>query len=48
LNTKPDDFREFAKRLRNIKKPSVAVISSKAAFEAAEKEGKVMMLTEVV
>lgn len=48
LNTKPDDFRAFAKRLRNIKKPSVAVISSKAAFEAAEKEGKVMTLTEVV
>ena len=48
LNTKPDDFREFAERLRKMNKPSVAVISSKAAFEAAEKDGKVMTLTEVV
>jgi Zn-dependent M16 (insulinase) family peptidase len=48
LNTTPDDFRAFAERLRSMKKPSVAVISSKAAFEAAAKEGKVMTLTEVV
>lgn len=48
LNTTPDDFRAFAKRLRNMKDPSVAVISSKAAFEDAAKDGKDMTLTEVV
>ena len=47
LNTTPDDFRAFAKRLRNMKDPSVAVISSKAAFEGAAKDGKQMTLTEV-
>ena len=48
LNTTPDDFRAFAERLRNMKDPSVAVISSKAAFEEAAKKGKEMTLTEVV
>jgi Zn-dependent M16 (insulinase) family peptidase len=48
LNTKPSDFRDFAERLRNMKNPSVAVVSSKAAFEAAAKEGKTLTLTEVV
>jgi len=48
LNTKPDDFRAFAERLRNMKDPSIAVISSKAAFEDAAKAGKEMSLTEVV
>lgn len=48
LNTTPDDFRAFAERLRNMKDPSVAVISSKAAFEDAAKEGKEMTLTEIV
>ena len=48
IGTKPDDFRAFAERLRKMKDPSVAVISSKAAFEAAAKEGKVMKLTDVV
>lgn len=47
LNTKPADFRDFAKRLRAMKNPSVAVVSSKAAFEAAAKEGKELTLTEV-
>jgi Zn-dependent M16 (insulinase) family peptidase len=47
LNTKPEDFREFARRLKNMKKPSVAVVSSKGAFEAAAKAGKVMKLSEI-
>jgi Zn-dependent M16 (insulinase) family peptidase len=48
LNTKPSDFRDFAERLRNMKNPSVAVVSSKSAFETAAKEGKVLTLTEVL
>jgi len=48
LNTKPSDFRDFAERLRKMKNPSTAVVSSKAAFEAAEKEGKSFSLTEVL
>jgi hypothetical protein len=48
LNTTPDDFRAFAERLRNMKDPSVAVISSKGGFDDAAKKGKVMALTEVV
>jgi len=47
LNTKASDFRDFAKRLEGIKSPSVAVVSSKAAFEAAAKAGKKMELKEV-
>jgi Zn-dependent M16 (insulinase) family peptidase len=48
LNTKPEDFKLFAERLKNMKSPSVAVISSKAAFETAAKEGKEMKLVEVL
>ena len=48
LNTKASDFKDFAQRLRTMKKPSVAVVSSKAAFEAAAKEGKALTLMEVV
>jgi presequence protease len=48
LNAKASDFRDFAQRLRNMKNPSVAVVSSKAAFEAASKEGKILTLTEVL
>ncbi|GKY95558.1 hypothetical protein MPSEU_000517400 [Mayamaea pseudoterrestris] len=47
LATQPSDFREFARRLRNMKNPSVAVVSSKAKFEEAANAGKVMSLTEV-
>lgn len=47
LNTKASDFREFAQRLKAMKDPSVAVVSSKAAFEAAAKAGKKMDLKEV-
>jgi hypothetical protein len=48
LNTKPSDFRDFAKRLRKMKSPSVAVVSSKSAFESAAKAGKVMELKEIM
>lgn len=48
LNTKPSDFRDFAERLQKMKNASVAVISSKGAFESANKAGKVMVLKEVI
>jgi presequence protease len=48
LNTKPSDFRDFAERLRSMKDPSVAVVSSKGAFESASKAGKVMTLRELL
>ena len=48
LNTKASDFKDFAMRLKNMKKQSVAVVSSKAAFESAAEAGKVMDLTTVV
>lgn len=47
LNTKPSDFREFAERLKNMKSPSVAVISSKGKFEEAAEAGKKMTLQDV-
>lgn len=47
LSTKASDFREFALRLKNMKNPSVAVVSSKAAFEAAAAAGKTMTLKEI-
>jgi hypothetical protein len=48
LNTKPSDFRDFAKRLHKMKSPSVAVVSLKSAFESAAKSGKVMELKEIM
>ena len=47
IDTKASDFRDFADRLKAIKSPSVAVVSSKAAFESAAKAGKKMDLKEV-
>lgn len=47
LNTKASDFRAFAERLKAMKDPSVAVVSSKAAFESAAKAGKEMDLKDV-
>jgi presequence protease len=47
LQTKPSDFRDFAMRLKNMQKPSVAVISSKGAFETAATAGKIMQLKDV-
>jgi presequence protease len=48
INTKPADFRDFAERLKNISKASVAVVSSKGAFETAAKAGTKMELKEVL
>jgi len=48
LNTKASDFRDFALRLKEMKDQSVAVVSSKSAFEAASKAGKVMDIKQVV
>lgn len=48
LDTKASDFRAFAERLKQLKDPSVAVVSSKAAFEAAAKAGKTMELKEIL
>jgi len=47
INTKPEDFRDFARRLKKMKDASVAVVSSKGAFEAAAKAGKEMKLKEI-
>lgn len=48
LNTKASDFRDFAMKLKEMKKQSVAVVSSESAFEAAAKAGKEMDLSTVV
>ena len=48
LNTKASDFKAFAERLKNLQQPSVAVISSQAAFEKAKKEGKEMELKTIL
>jgi len=48
LETKAEDFRAFAQRLKNMKDPSVAVVSSTAAFEAAAEAGREMKITPVV
>lgn len=48
LNTKASDFKAFGETLKGLKKPSVAVVSSKAAFEQAKEAGKQMNLSEIV
>ncbi len=48
LDTKASDFRDFAMRLKEMKKQSIAVVSSKAAFEVAAKAGKEMEFKQVV
>eukprot|EP00527_Entomoneis_sp_CCMP2396_P000592 CAMPEP_0198148766 /NCGR_PEP_ID=MMETSP1443-20131203/43178_1 /TAXON_ID=186043 /ORGANISM="Entomoneis sp., Strain CCMP2396" /LENGTH=1093 /DNA_ID=CAMNT_0043813555 /DNA_START=191 /DNA_END=3472 /DNA_ORIENTATION=+ len=48
LNTSPEDFRAFARRLKDMKQPSVAVVSSKAAFESAAEKGKKMILKDIL
>lgn len=48
LETKASDFKAFGDRLKNLKNPSVAVVSSQGAFEAAAKEGKEMKLTTIL
>lgn len=50
LGTTPDDFREFARRLKQMKNTSVAVVSSKGALETFKngKNGKDMKLTNIL
>ena len=48
LNTKASDFKDFAERLKSLKEPSSAVVSSKAAFESAKAAGKEFNLKEQV
>ena len=48
LNAKPSDFKEFAERLKALKEPSSAVVSSKAAFEDASKAGKTFDLKDIM
>eukprot|EP00526_Cylindrotheca_closterium_P029130 CAMPEP_0113619276 /NCGR_PEP_ID=MMETSP0017_2-20120614/9784_1 /TAXON_ID=2856 /ORGANISM="Cylindrotheca closterium" /LENGTH=1074 /DNA_ID=CAMNT_0000528841 /DNA_START=49 /DNA_END=3273 /DNA_ORIENTATION=- /assembly_acc=CAM_ASM_000147 len=48
LDTKPEHFREFGERLKNLKQTSVAVVSSKAAFDEAKEDGKVMNMKNIV
>lgn len=48
LDTKPEDFKAFGKRLKEMKKPSIAVVSSQSAFEAASEAGKKMELKTVL
>eukprot|EP00522_Entomoneis_paludosa_P011191 CAMPEP_0172443904 /NCGR_PEP_ID=MMETSP1065-20121228/4089_1 /TAXON_ID=265537 /ORGANISM="Amphiprora paludosa, Strain CCMP125" /LENGTH=1108 /DNA_ID=CAMNT_0013194295 /DNA_START=114 /DNA_END=3440 /DNA_ORIENTATION=+ len=48
LNTTAEDFREFALRLKDMKKTSAAVVGSKAAFETAAQNGREMPLTDVM
>lgn len=47
LATKPSDFRDFAQRLKKLENPSIAVVSSKTAFEEATKNGKQFALKEI-
>jgi Zn-dependent M16 (insulinase) family peptidase len=48
LDTKAEDFKVFGERLKDLKQPSVCVVSSKAAFEAAAKDGKELKLKTVL
>lgn len=48
LDTKPEDFKTFGERLKALKQPSIAVVSSQAAFDAAAKDGKNLKLKTVL
>jgi len=48
LDTKAEDFKAFGERLKSLKQPSVAVVSSQGAFEAAAADGKTMKLKSVL
>merc|ERR1712070_210739 len=48
IDTKPEDFEAFGKRLKSMKEPSIAVISSQSGFEDAEKDGKKFSLKTVM
>jgi len=48
LDTKPEDFAAFGERLKKIKEPSIAVVSSQSAFKSAEEDGKKFNLKTIV
>merc|ERR1712113_379604 len=48
LDTKADDFDDFGNRLKKMMEPSIAVVSSQAAFEAAEKDNKKFSLKTIM
>ena len=48
LDTTAEDFDAFGDRLNNMAEPSVAVVSSQAAFEAAEKDDKKFNLKTIM
>ncbi len=48
LETKPDDFKAFGERLKCLNEPSIAVVSSQAAFGAAEEDGKKLNLKTIL
>eukprot|EP00980_Cylindrotheca_fusiformis_P030926 scaffold25645_cov206-Cylindrotheca_fusiformis.AAC.1 len=48
LDTKAEDFKAFGERLKNLKQPSIAVVSSKSAFEAAKGDGKEMNVKNIL
>merc|ERR1711935_681833 len=48
LDTKPEDFRAFGERLKNIKKSSIAVVSSKSGFDEAKEDGKELNVKSVL
>jgi presequence protease len=47
VNAKASDFREFADRVRQMKDPSIAIISSHVAFDEVTKEGLILRYTEL-
>lgn len=48
LDTKAEDFKAFGERLKKLKDPSIAVVSSKAAFDAAKEDGKEMNMKSIL
>jgi Zn-dependent M16 (insulinase) family peptidase len=48
LDTNADDFKAFGDRLKGLMEPSVAVVSSQAAFAAAEEDGKKLNLKTIL
>lgn len=48
LDTTAKDFKDFGERLKKLKQPSVAVVSSQSAFEDAKKAGKNLKLKTVL
>jgi presequence protease len=48
LDTTADDFKAFGERLKKMKEPSAAVVSSQSAFGAAEEDGKKLNLKTIL